>query len=49
MFEEKSASEVFRGKTGDGWMVDGEESMGELGESTVYSDAGDGGTARCCW
>jgi hypothetical protein len=42
VLEEKSLSEVFRGKMGDGWMVDGEEGMGELGESTVYSDEGDG-------
>ena len=44
MLEEKSLSEAFRGKTGDGWIVDGEEGMGELGESAVSSDVGDGGS-----
>lgn len=44
MLEEKSLSEVFRGNTGEGWTVDGEEGMGELGDSAVYSDVGDGGS-----
>jgi hypothetical protein len=44
VLEEISLSEGFRGKTGDGCTVDGEESMGELGESVVYSDGGDIGS-----
>ena len=41
---EKSLSEAFRGKMGDGWMVDGVESMGELEEPAVCSDGGDNGS-----
>ena len=55
VLEEKSLSEVFLGKMGDGWMVDGEGSMGEAGESTGYSDRGKNGSwvwgngaAMCC-
>jgi len=44
MLEEKSPSEVFRGKTGEGWIVDGEDGIGELGDSAVHSDVGDGGS-----
>lgn len=40
VLEEMSLSEVFLGKTGDGCMVDGEESMGEPGESVTCSDLG---------
>lgn len=39
-----SLSEVFLGNTGDGCMVDGEESMEELGESVTCSDVSDSGS-----
>lgn len=44
VLEEMSLSEGFRRKPGDGWMVDGEESIEELGESAVCSEVGDIGS-----
>lgn len=45
VFEEMSLSEAFLGKTGDGCMVDGEESMGEPGdESFTCSDVCESGS-----
>lgn len=41
VLEEMSLSEGFLGKPGDGWMVDGEESTGELGGSALCSEVGD--------
>jgi hypothetical protein len=44
VFVEMSLSEAFLRKAGDGFMVEGEESMEELGESFTCSGVGDSGS-----